>query len=331
MPFFTGPTDMDAMVDKLALELLATGAWVDGDAALPAGAHPARRCIKHATDPFWVLMERNLAILSFTGGSGTDRPAYYNEIKVTMSNGWDGVTHAPSGVTETTGIPAESWQASGSPFGSSSTTGSGNKTGQWWVWIDADGFALLVEWGATAAFQDYTAFFELERSTAKEYPDGFTAFFTRSFVNYDTVIFPSKSSSGNTVTTYYGNPVNLTTTFKRALVTHPFAPAPMPLYGALVSGVPDVKPTLDVFFGAYRSEGNSKVYFQFPLQSLNADSLRRNPITTCKRWFRVEPGQGLVDGDLVDYVDGATLKTFLVKTSQSPDRAEFLPIGIRKA
>src|SRR5262245_17026346 len=101
MPFFSGATDMDALIDLIADQLIATGAWGTADVSLVAGTHPAKRALTHLTDVnFYVMFDRNLVTV---GGNASN----CNEIRVQISTGFNTGTHAPSGTIQTTGIPCE--------------------------------------------------------------------------------------------------------------------------------------------------------------------------------------------------------------------------------
>lgn len=305
MAFFSGNTTMDALIDLIADQLIATGAWVTADAALPAGAAPAKRALTHATDPnFNVYLARQLATVGGNAGN-------VNEILVQLSTGFNTGTHLPSGTVQTTGIPAESQVYSGNP-----QVVANNKQGTHYTWVDASGVTLLVTWAASS-YNDYTVMFTLERNTAKEYADGFSNFFCASIPNSNPNIGTS-SSYGQ----YYGNGASSSNyDFQRAYILRPFNFAEYDDYN---SG-------LATFFGAYRSLANSKVYFEFPYFSNNQLQLQRMPIAQTGRFFLVQPGQGLSDGDLVTYVDGPNTYTFIVKLLQSPDSAAYTPWAIRQA
>jgi hypothetical protein len=292
LPFFSGATDMDALIDLIADQLIATGAWGTADATLAAGAHPAKRAVQHLTDPnFFVTLDRNIVGGGYNGA---------NEIRVQISTGF--TAHAPSGTMQTTGIPTESG------FYQSAGVVANNKLGAHWTWIDAAGFTVLSAWTSSASFNDWTVFFTLERSTAKEYADGYSNFFCASIPN-------SNNGVGNQGTYY-------SAFFGRAMVCRPFN---FQEYASEANA-------LEKFFPAYRSPGNSKVYFEFPYWSNNQLPLQRAPIAQTQRFFWVQSqGGGLADGDLVTYVQGASTLTFLVKMLQSPDSTAYAPWAIRQA
>jgi hypothetical protein len=299
MAFYSGGTTMDQLIDLIANELIATGAWVTADGTLVAGAAPAKRALQHATDPnFFVYFARN--IVNNQGGSG-----YVNEILVQLSTGFNAATHVPSGTVQSTGIPCEA------------SSVANNKAGTHYTWVDASGVTLLATWAASG-YSDYTVFFTLERNTAKEYSDGFSNFFCASITNANYGI-GSYPYSG----TYYGNAASYpgNYTCNRAYILRPFNYAEFSDYNNAIA----------TFFGAYRSLGNSKVYFEFPFFSNNQNQLQRMPIAQTGRFFLVQPGQGLSDGDLITYVQGPNTYTYLVKLLQSPDSAAYTPWAIRQA
>lgn len=302
MPFFSGNMDMDGLIDLYADQLIATGAWVTADAGLPAGAHPAARALQHATDPnFFVYMARRYTLNIANSWQA-------NEILIQLSTGFNTGTHLPSGTIQTTGIMAEG--------ATSSQPGNYNKAGTHWTWIDASGITSLVSWSPTSLVE-FSTFFTLERNTSKEYADGFSNFFCASIPN-DNPFLGSNSAGGQ----YYGNG-NSSSNFdwQRALILRPFNFVEWN----------DYNNSLAPFFGAYRSLANSKVYFEFPFFSNNQAPLQRMPIAQTARFFLVQPGQGLSDGDLVTYVSGPNTYTYLVKLLQSPDSVNYAPWAIRQA
>lgn len=318
MTFFSGNTDMDALVDVIADQLIATGAWVDADPFYPAGAHPAKRVVAHATDANLYLWFARQQVNAPLQGA-----LKWNEIVCIIASGYNLGTHAVTGTTQTTGIPCEYWQtgASGYPYYWNTSTGSGNKTGQYWLWVDVTGITLLATWTQGTGY-DYSSFLAIERNTAKEYADGFTNIFVTAITNSD----PDNTFYNGT--TYYGryflnrsqggNPTY--SDMNRAGYARPFNLVDP----AWTNGVA-------YFFSAYKSPGNSKVYFEFPVYSNNASPSQRSPIATAASWFYASVSLGIADGDLVTYTTGPNTYTYLVKTLQSPDSAAFLTIAMRQA
>jgi len=295
MPFFSGATDMDALIDLIADQLIATGAWADASGGgLPPGANPAKRAVIHLVDAnFYVTLDRNVQA---NGGAGS-----FNEIRIRISSGF--AAGNPSGTIQTTGIVTEAQTT-----GSNSNIPANKKLGSHWTWVDADGFTTQTVW-AISSLQDYAVFFTLERNTAKEYADGYTNFFCVAVPN-------NNPTSGNSSPTrYYSSGTG------RAFVCRPFN---YQEYGAPENG-------FEYFQGASRSPGNSKVYFVFPFFSNNQLPLQRSLIAQTLRFFRVEPGQGLADGDFVTYAVGGNTYTYIVKTLQSPDSALYTPWAVRQA
>jgi hypothetical protein len=307
MPFFSGATDMDALIDLIADQLITTGAWADASGgSLPAGANPAKRAVVHLTDTnLYVTLDRNLA-----SGNGIGN-LFWNEIRIRISTGFSGSN--PSGTIHTTGIPTE-----GQLTNTTASLSPNKKLGSHWTWVDAAGFTTQTVWAASS-LQDYAVFFTLERNTSKEYADGLTNFFTAAIPNNN---YACGSSGSNVQGRYYGN--GATTNQRdagRGFVCRPFD----------FQEYSDPYNAMEWFFGAYRSPGNSKVYFVFPYFSNNQLPLQRSPIAQTLRFFRIEPGQGLADGDLVTYAIGGNTYTYIVKTLQSPDSALYTPWAVRQA
>ncbi|MHB8633027.1 MAG: hypothetical protein ACYDBQ_03535 [Thermoplasmatota archaeon] len=314
MTFFSGNSDMDTLIDLIADQLIATGAWGTADAALATGQHPAKRAIKHLTDAnLNVYFTRQ--VLSVPGSTR------WNEILIQISTGFDTVGHAPNGTIQTTGICCEGWQKynSGAQYYYGNDVGSGNKAVTHYTWIDAAGVTLQVT-GATSPAKDFTVFFNLERNTTKEYADGFSNVFCAAIPNDDVGFYDqtyTQSYYSNAVGAGQGSPNGA----GRANICRPFN---YQQYAGYAGG-------LATFFGSYRSLGNSKVYFEFPFFSNNQVVAQPQPIAQTGRFFLINPGQGMADGDLVTYVSGANTYTFLVKLLQSPDSIAYSPWAIRQA
>lgn len=300
---------MDALLNQIANELIATGSWLDADPAVSG----TKRVVKHAIDAnFYVLFER----VASPGNNG-NTVFRFNEIKVTISSDFNTVSHLPAGTQEISTIPAEAWQtiSNSYPYYDTTSTGSGNKTGQYWMWVDANGVSLFVTWLASGTHFDYTSFFHLERNTTKEYADGFTNFFVVSLVNEDRTIYYS-SQQAYVYQVPSGNDYSL----NRKQYVRPFNTSTI----SYTQGVA-------TFFDCYKSGGNAKVYFQFPYYSNNLDATRRMPIAQTRGWFRVGLSLGIADGDLIDWVNGAETWKYLAKTLQSPDSTNYLTLAIRYA
>jgi hypothetical protein len=303
MPFFSGSTDIDTLIDLLADQLIATGAWATADATLVTGQHPARRALVHTADNFYVYLARQVTTAANNAGS-------FLEILVQVSTSWSLGTHAPGGTTQTTGIPCEGFNGNG-------LLASYNKLGSHWTWIDASGFTCLSTWASTGN-NDSTVLLTVERNATKEYADGYTNFFIAALANAN----PS-TGAGNNAGLYYRNlQQNGAWDFFRGIILRPFN---FTEYSADTNA-------LEKFFPAYRSPGNSKVYFEFPFFSNNQLPAQRSPIAQTPRFFWVQPpGGGLADGDLVTYVSGPNTYTYLVKLLQSPDSTNYAPWAIRQA
>lgn len=312
MTFYNGTTTADELLNLVADQLIATGAWVDADATVLG----SQRVVAHATDlNLYVYLSR---LVSYNGNTSNAR---FNEIRVQVSSGWDTGTKAPTGTIETSGIPLESWQrySSSYPYYSTTTVGSGNKSGQFWAWIDQHGFTVLATWDASG-YHDYTSFFNLERNTAKEYSDGYTNFFHTAWTTSDYAL---RHTSGGTYyqARYFENTQGSSyADLGRAESMRPFNQQSYSYTNAVKT-----------FFSAFKSDGNSKVYFQFPFYSNNQDAAKPSLIAQTDRWFLVGVSQGLADGDLVDFVNGAEVWKYLVKTPQSPDSTNYLPVAVRYA
>lgn len=238
MTFFNGTTTMDAYVDLITDQLVATGVWSQPDVAFyPALATPAKRVITDGT--VFVFIQRivsNANSSNIANGTGSTR---FNEIRVTFGTGYDLGTHALTGTIQNCGVPFEVWQKanSGNAFYLNNDVGSGNKSMQHFTWVDPTGSvtAVVVATSAAATF-DYVCFFNLERNTTKQYADGFSNVYWTCFPAYN---YMTNTSSGTATNAAY------------------FSPLPNTVYSALR----DVAGNLS--FGAAGGQGNLNrpVYF----------------------------------------------------------------------
>lgn len=370
MTFFNGTTTMDAYVDLMADQLVASGFWSEPDVAFyPALATPAKRVLTDGT--LFVFIQRIVTNgnANSSGGAtinGTGN-ARFNEIKVSFGSGYNLGTHALSGTTQDCGVPLEAWQRgnSGNSFFIGDNVGSGNKTLTHFSWSDpATGSFLgyLIANGGANTY-DYVVFFCLERNTTKQYADGFSNIYWTCYPAHDFEMTWSSSSTQSS--RYFGKlPFNSYSTFgqypdgtgtlignigdggnlNRPIYYHPFNGLPTfdePFFMGMGSGVVPTYsyplwtrstknaiagqgryPGFESFFAAYRSQGDSKAYFQFPWYNANSDPIRRSLIAqTQDLWFDVGDSlYGLVDGDIIDYTaPGPTLKRYLVKSVASPE------------
>jgi hypothetical protein len=316
MTFFNGNTDLDTLLNLWVNELIATGSWVDNDLTW----NGTRRSLRHAVDAgVFIAFERRTTtdLISPPNGFNQRLNFQWLEIRVIFSTGW--VANAPSGTLRYSGMVVNS-------------LANTNQTGQHWTWIDANGFITLHRPTASASGIDETAFVSLQRLTTKEYADGATNMYWTSFSNN------SFSQSGNpgsgTVSRYYHQDPSLgagteADSRNRFSQLHLFTQQNF----LTASANPGVG--CEMWFAAYRSPGNSKVYFAYPYFFNTSGALagQRNPITVAGDiWFQASQALGIADGDIVDYTaPGPILKRYLVKTLDSPDSVGQLNIGIRFA
>ncbi len=297
-----------------------------------------------------------------------------NEIRVTYSTTYNAGTHAQTGTIQICGIPLEQWQRSSSTpgFFLNDDVGAGNKQMLHFTWSDANGSILgvIVAVAATAQY-DQTVFYCMERNTTKLYSDGFSSIFWTCFPAHDPDIFTSYSSTtwryfgqlppnqfsslnflyGSAVTTGGGN-------LNRPIYFHPFNGAPShnePVYigdsvggaaGAYYGQAPWTMFTnplpvgqfggIEFFKPAMRSQGDSKVYFQYPVYSANNDPVRRSPVAQTPFWFMCgDPTLGVNDNDIIQYTaPGPVVLQYLVKrfVTQEPSQGGgSLQVAIRYA
>jgi hypothetical protein len=219
MTFFNGTTTMDAYVDLMADQLVASGFWSEPDVAFyPALATPAKRVLTDGT--LFVFIQRIVTNgnANSSGGAtinGTGN-ARFNEIKVSFGSGYNLGTHALSGTTQDCGVPLEAWQRgnSGNSFFIGDNVGSGNKTLTHFSWSDpATGSFLgyLIANGGANTY-DYVVFFCLERNTTKQYADGFSNIYWTCYPAHDFEMTWSSSSTQSS--RYFGKlPFNSYSTF----------------------------------------------------------------------------------------------------------------------
>lgn len=326
MAFFNGNTDLDALLNLWATQLIATGSWVDNDPTW----NGTKRSLRHAVDPnFFIAFERGVNnLVRSGGGSGGSYNAL--EIRIVVSSAW--VANAPSGTIRYSGIVSSAgWSLSSGGINSNIPSGvpaNASATGQHWTWVDADGLVSLFK-PTASAFWDFTSCFILDRITAKEFADGGTNFYTIAFNNFDAL----GSETGGASRRYYDASGNYTSSSNQSRVQyiHAFL---VEEYNANGAGAPSFPlNTVERWFPAYRSPGNSKVYVAFPWYFNTTNGTQRTPITgSGDKWWRSSQALGLADGDVIDYTaPGPILKRYLVKSLDSPDTTSAIDIALRFA
>ncbi len=252
--------------------------------------------------------------LAVTPGPWTSNPQVggsngYNiqhGISVIYSSDFDTVGHVPSGTIKK-GIITLSTPVSNAHGVSTYLTDVYNGY-QCNYWIDKYGITGVIQNPYTHSTMT-GSFFALEwiPVAKREYSDGFTDAFFWSRRNYE--------ANGSSYTPYVADSELASAFYRniRALKT-------------ASNGVMVEEPYLKK---AFRSEGNSKIYFDFAKYH-NDLEMHKSPITQTRRWFIVDDASGLSLNDIVSWLDpdNITVHKFFITAVTSPTTAAKFMVGI---
>ena len=299
---------IDGIISDWHSRLIATGAWEDGDPGVSEG-----KVLHH-------LVETNIYIWLRRGRhEGPDGYNVYG-ILITVSSGWDSINHQPAGTIQRLVIPFAARRWGWTPVLTNVDI---------WEWNDANSIVAMMKNNTNDGnAHDYSAFFVMERITDKEYADAYSNFFFQVIPNgYSVAIWGTQWYEGKEyviheiqgeLREYLSRFSNSPTTMYR-LALRPYCDLGNIHHPHWKLYTQHSKP-------AWRSTGNAKVYFQFPVWHNTHDL--NIPIARTKRWFAVQPGQGIADGDIIQWLDGAVTREYIYKSIASPDFAQTVDIAI---
>lgn len=353
MGFTAGNKILADIVEEIAVGLIAStgGYWTDADATWTTTTkteNNARRALKYenGTEIIYLALEainetNGLQLNYTTWGSCSYGGYTYNYakgIRITCSLTWDSVKHFYPLSVHTVFIPYETygidygWSNWGNccnwgntVYGYTTTDISNTLLSlDYWLWIDANGFALMGRPIANSTDPGQQSFIAvIERIPTKEFTDEYTNFFGFFQMNYNN---PHRSSYADINRARMKTYVHYFDTYYPIDTTDSSNAASGPYYGES-SGIIFPRLGENPVSGA-RAIKNSmcdKVYYMKPIACNSRDS--RCPIAEFNSFFAWSDGMGLQDGDIVQ-IDGETTK-YLCKLIDSPDYVNKLPFAIK--
>ncbi len=287
MGFHTDTKTVPEIIALMAAELAATPDFVIHDDQVNGGY-----CLYHAGQNAYLTIQL-VTSTSLATSTSSDYCTYGGGIAFIVSSLWNSATHAPDGTIQKS--LATLFRENGSV--STSNFDAAHQF-PYNLWIDKYGIVGTITNPYTSN-QSTGVFIALEVFPAawKEYNDGYTGIFCHIRMNNEYWRNTSYKPSDNG-TYYYSNlrPFNLAT--HTSLVKY------------------------SAHEEAYRSTGNSKIYFDFPYYH-NDKTYYRDPIAQSRRWFVVRDGGGLAINDVISWLDpdGIAVRKFIIVPCSSADSA----------
>lgn len=299
MGFHYGTNSLPGFVAELAAELVATDDFTMHDDQAVGGY-----CLKYKDQNLYMLIE--IVSNSEYGQhyySGSNYYAKFAGIGVRFSTGWDLTNHVPSDTIRRWSL-APLFCNNGTP---SSTRIGEDSTFQINYWVDKYGFVGVIQNPYDTNYASGALFVcEFLPDSAKEFSDGYTNVMAYTKRNY----------------AYWANsgcrpPVGSASYYYHAL--RPF--------GLAESGDTNIRESY--LIPALRSDGNSKIYFDFATYENDIVNWKA-PIAQTKRWFFVREDSGLSLNDVVSWLDpdNVTVHKFFITAVTSPDTSTKVLVAI---
>ncbi len=261
-----------------------------------------------------------LEMVNVTSGLLVNTGYYAKGLRLTFSTTWDPVAHTYG----------PTYQQSFMGYEMKTTALTSDMSAimnTYWMWYEGNGFVImLVPDNDAGDNNQQSLFLVVERNTNKEYVDGFTNFYcynTMNIHNYHITAQPQSARVENIMRpfafytpedaynsdNYNGNAALSAMQSGICLVPVQLTTANPPAASAY----------------AFRSGGNSKVYFIRPIiQNVRGVTL---PIFQSDFFFVWTAGMGLTDGDIVAITGGT--ESYLCKSVPSPDGTTPLVFAIK--
>jgi len=300
MGFHYGTNSLPGFVAELAAELAATDDFTMHDNEAVGGY-----CLKYKDQNVYLLFE-----MVSNGQYGKQRSRYsdgyakFAGIGVRFSTGWNLETHAPTDTIRRWAF-APLFCNNGTP--SSARLGE-DSVFQINYWVDKFGFVGVIQ-NPYADNCASGAFFACEflPDSAKEFSDGYSNMMVYTKRNYAYWKYSS---------------YNYPPTGSDAYYYHALRP-----FGLCETGLTNIRE--NYLTPAIRSNGNSKIYFEFPTYENDIVNWKA-PIAQTKRWFFVREDSGLSLNDVVSWLDpdNVTVHKFFITAATSPDTATKVMVAI---
>lgn len=293
MGFHYGTNSIPGFVAELAAELAATDDFTMHDDQAAGGF-----CLRYKDQNLYMLIET--VIDGKIGGTYTR----FAGVGVRFSTGWNLETHAPADTIRRWAL-APVVCANGVPP-STARMGTGSVF-QINYWVDKYGFTGVIQ-NPYNESEASGAFFACEflPDTAKEFSDGYTNIMAYTKRNYPYWPSAGDYPAGGSSTIYYH-------------VLRPF--------GLVETGLSNIREEL--LRPAFRSAGNSKIYFEFPTYE-NEITNWMTPIAQTRRWFFVQESGGMSLNDVISWLDpdNVTVHKYFITAVTSPDSANKVIVAI---
>lgn len=282
MVFKSGSYDVPSLIAEIVSYLAATDDFniIDSD-------YPGGYALHHVPTNNYISFALVTTARIGEDSDGTD-DTYAGGISVVISSGFDTGSHSHTGTVHKGVIPLYRHLSS---TNSVYQTTPYNFTVQ--CWIDKFGLVMTIQ-NPNNVYWDTGAFAVMEflPISALEFNDGFVPIMfhvKNNYAQYDGGVI-----ADNRDDCYYLNirPYNLRT--QTDIVYYPR--------------------------DGYRSDGNSKIYFDFPYFH-NERLTRHAPVFHTRRWFRVALSGGMAVGDIINWIDpdGVTVHKYIISEVSSVD------------
>jgi len=293
MGFHYGTNSIPGFVAELAAELAATDDFSMFDTQAVGGY-----CLRYKDQNLYMLIE------TVTNGAyGHTTYAKFAGVGVRFSTGWDLENHVPADTIRRWAL-APLFCAAGTP----TTTRMGvDSNYQINYFVDKYGVIGVIQ-NPYSNDQSSGVFFACEflPDTAKEFADG-----------YSNIMAYTKRNNP-----YWGDASYKPSTGSTAVYYHCLRP-----FGLAETADSNIYESR--LRAAFRSAGNSKIYFEFPSYENELSNLM-TPIAQTRRWFFVQESGGMSLNDVVSWLDpdNVTVHKFFITAATCPDTATNVLVAI---
>ncbi|MDO8726537.1 MAG: hypothetical protein Q7J35_10760 [Candidatus Methanoperedens sp.] len=245
--------------------------------------------------------------LTITNTSRNIYPNYHAKgIEVVFSQSWDSVNHTYPVSNQKSHVPLIIH------YPSAVGTDMATCLVQYYMWVESNGFVILMKPEPTGHSYDQSIMMVIERSDNKEWSDSQSNFYFMGIGNIWNVMWGWDYGAGKQ-----------RGIMRPFLYTFPADGQGTTTFNINGYGVNHI-PTPNYY--AFKSQvGQGKVYYVKPIINNQANAL--SPIFQAELWFPWSEGVGIIDGDVIA-IEGSQTK-FLCKALDSPDSTNRLCYAIK--